>query len=229
MELTGEQIAQMTDLSAVKANDGRAEMAQLVATAQEYGCSLVTALPAQTQALLDLLGPARKIKVSGNVGFPSGGQTRLIKAAETHELLYLGVDEIDMVINIGDLISGFEAKVRDEIRGVVEAARGLPVKVILECGYLTDTQILCGCDLCIEAGAHYIKTSTGWAAGGATIETVAMIKNHVGSAIYIKASGGIRDKATVEALLQAGANRFGIGMRSFPILMQEIARANTGR
>jgi deoxyribose-phosphate aldolase len=222
MKLNCDLIAQMTDLSAVKANDGQAEIAQLMAIAQEFGCYLTTALPAQTLALLQMLGPDRSVKVSGNVGFPSGGQTSSIKVAETRELLQMGVDEIDMVINIGELISGNERFVRDEIRSVVDAASGKPVKVILECCYLADATILRGCDLCIEAKASFIKTGTGWAAGGATVENVVMIKKHVGSHIRIKASGGIRDANTIEKLLQAGADRFGIGMRSFPKIMEEI-------
>ena len=222
MNITCDLIAQMTDLSAVKANDGKAEMAQLIATAQEFGCFLVSALPAHTRTLLQRLGPDRKIKVSGNVGFPSGGQTCSIKVAETRELLQLGVDEIDMVINIGELLSGHEGTVREEIRSVVDEACGLPVKVILECCYLSEAQILRSCDLCIEAKASFIKTSTGWAAVGATVDHVAFIKKHSGGAIGIKASGGIRDMETVMNLLQAGADRLGIGMRSFPPIMREI-------
>ncbi len=227
MNLTFDFIAQRTDLSAVKANDGRAEMAQLTAIAQKYGCYLVTALPAHTPTLLQKLGPHRTIKVSGNVGFPSGGQTRSIKVAETRELVQLGVDEIDMVINIGELLAGHADAVREEIHTVVEEAPGLPVKVILECCYLNEMQILRGCDLCVEAKASFIKTSTGWAAGGATVENVALIKKHTGGAIGIKASGGIRNVETIAKLLQAGADRFGIGMRSFPPIMEEM-RAREG-
>jgi deoxyribose-phosphate aldolase len=222
VNITCSFIAQMTDLSAVKANDGREEMAQLAATAQKYGCYLATALPAHTPALLHMFEPDRKIKVSGNVGFPSGGQTTTIKAAETRELVRLGVDEIDMVINIGELLAGHVDIVRDEVRAVVEASGGLPVKVILECCYLNEAQILRGCDACVEAQASFIKTSTGWAAGGATVEDVTLIKKHTGGAVRVKASGGIRNLATIEKLLRAGADRFGIGMRSFPPIMDEI-------
>jgi deoxyribose-phosphate aldolase len=222
MKITCDSIAQMTDLSAVRANDSRVEITQLVAAAHEFGCYLVTALPAQTQTLIELLGPERKIKVSGNVGFPSGGHTRSIKIAEALELRKLGVDEIDMVLNLGELIGGNTGIVRDEIRAVVEAACGLPVKVILECCYLSDAQILSACDLCVEAQASFVKTSTGWAAGGATVENIALIKQHVGRAIGIKASGGIRDMVAIERLLQVGADRFGIGLRAYPQIMREI-------
>lgn len=228
MKLTCTDIAQMIDLSAVKAEDGEQSIRDLVACARQYHCYLVTILPAHTACTLDLLGRDRTVKVGGNVGFPSGGQTTSIKAAETRELAGMGVDEIDMVINIGHLISGHDNYVRDDIRAVVEAAQGLPVKVILECHYLTRDQILHACDLCIEARAAFVKTGTGWAPTGATFENIAFIKKHVGSALHIKASGGVHDLDTLVGMLRRGADRLGIGMRWVPRILDQVAALSAG-
>jgi deoxyribose-phosphate aldolase len=129
----------------------------------------------------------------------------------------MGCNEIDMVINIAWLISGRDDYVLQDILGVVDIAKeivpGTLVKVILECYHLSADQIHRGCDLCIEAGADFVKTGTGWAPSGATLENIALIKAHVGSAIAIKAAGGIRNKETLLEMHRLGAIRFGIGLR----------------
>jgi len=135
----------------------------------------------------------------------------------------MGCDELDMVINLGLLRSGQYQRVLDDIRGVVEVANGVPVKVILECHYLTDAEIRKGCELCIQAGAAFVKTGTGWAPTGATLENVALIKACVGDAIGIKASGGIRGLETLTEMYRRGARRFGIGLRSAPRIFEPSA------
>jgi deoxyribose-phosphate aldolase len=129
-----------------------------------------------------------------------------------------------MVINISELIAGRTDKVLDDIRAVVDACNGIPLKVILECHYLTEAQILKGCDLCIEAGANWVKTGTGWAKTGATIENISLIKAHVGDAIGVKAAGGVRDLETLLGMYLRGARRFGVGLKSgIKILEQAYA------
>jgi deoxyribose-phosphate aldolase len=222
MTLTDIEIAQMIDLSAVRADDDEQSIQALVAAACKYHCHLVTILPSHTLLVKALLRDAGQdgssILVGGNVGFPSGGQSTRIKAAETRELVHMGCEEIDMVINIAWLISGREDYVLQDILGVVDIAKeivpGTLVKVILECHHLNADQIRRGCDLCIEAGADFVKTGTGWAPTGATLENIALIKAHVGNTIAIKASGGIRDKETLLEMRRLGAERFGIGLRS---------------
>lgn len=221
MSLTNFEIAQKIDLSAVRADDGEASIRALVAAARKYHCYLVAILPSQTLLVKTLLqkefpeGPA--IAIGGNVGFPSGGQSTRIKAAETRELVHLGCNEIDTVINIAWLLSGRYDHVLQDILGVVDTAKeivpGTLVKVILECHYLTPDQIRRGCDLCIEAGADFVKTGTGWAPTGATLDNIALIKTHVGDAIRIKASGGIRTREMILEMYHLGATRFGIGLR----------------
>jgi deoxyribose-phosphate aldolase len=221
MSLSNFEIAQMIDLSAVHAEDDETSIRALVAAARQYHCHLVSILPSQTMLVKALLrevgqdGPP--IAMGGNVGFPSGGQSTRIKAAETRELVHIGCEEIDMVINIAWLRSGREDYVLQDILGVVDIAKEIVpdtlVKVILECHHLTADQIRRGCDLCIEAGADFVKTSTGWAPTGATLENIALIKAHVGDAISIKASGGIRSQTTLLEMYRLGASRFGIGRR----------------
>ena len=214
MDLPISNIAQKIDVSAVRTDSSDERVIEAVDCARKYGCYLVTVLPSQNRLLKELLQGRQTPKAGGNVGFPSGGQTTSIKVLETKELVRLGVDEIDMVINVGALISQHIPLVGDDIRAVVEAAEGKPVKVILECHYLTEDQIRTGCDLAIQAGAAFVKTGTGWAPTGATLENVALIKRHVGSAIQIKASGGVRGIETIQAMYSLGASRFGISARS---------------
>lgn len=221
MSLSNDEIAQMIDLSAVHAEDDESTIRALVTTARKYHCHLVSVLPSQTLLVKSLLSNDREgelsIAIGGNVGFPSGGQSTRIKAAETRELVQWGCNEIDMVINIAWLLSGRDDDVLHDIQGVVEAAReSIPemlIKVILECHYLTPDHIRRGCDLCIQAEADFVKTSTGWTSSGATLENIALIKAHVGNAIAIKASGGIRDRKTLLDMHRLGARRFGIGLR----------------
>lgn len=212
--LTELEIAQMVDISAVRTNSSDTRVADVVNAARKYHCYLVTILPSQTTLAKRLLEGVSSPKLGGNVGFPSGGQTTRIKATEARELVKMGVDEIDMVIDVAAHLSGRYDDVLNDIRAVVDAAQGLPVKVILECYYLNNAQIRKGCDLAITAGAAFVKTGSGWAAGGATLENVALIKQHVGDQIGIKASGGVRGLEMVHELYRRGATRFGISLES---------------
>ena len=224
MPLTSYDIAQMIDLSAVQANDGDQSLDGLVHVAKEHRCYLVTALPSQILLLKDLLKGDHDIRVGGNVGFPSGGQTTHIKIAEARELLELGCDELDVVINIAKLVSGRYDEVLDELRAVVDAAERCPVKVILECHYLSEDQIKIGCDLTITAGAAFVKTGTGWAPTGATLSNITLIKSHVGDAIKIKASGGIRDIDTLINMYRCGACRFGVSYQWAGEILKRAAK-----
>jgi deoxyribose-phosphate aldolase len=222
MNLTASEIAQMIDVSAVQANSSDTKVVDLVNCAKKYQCYLVTVLPSQTQFTRQLIGSSASPKLGGNVGFPSGGQSTRTKVYEACELVNWGVDEIDMVIDIAAQISGRSEKVYQDIHEVVEAAEGKPVKVILECHYLDENQIRSGCDMAIKAGAAFIKTGTGWAPTGATLENIALIKNHVGDAIKIKASGGIRNIGTLMGMYKLGVSRFGISTNSAIKILSSI-------
>jgi deoxyribose-phosphate aldolase len=224
MQLTIQHLASMIDLTAVRAEDDEAEVRALADAAKKYRPICVCALPGHTPLLHDLLAHEPDIHIVGAVGFPSGGNTTATKVAEAQQLLRMGCSELDMVINIGLLRSGRHQRVLNDIRGVVDVADDAPVKVILECHYLSPDQIRAGCDLCIQAGASFVKTSTGWAPTGATLENVALIKSCVGDAIAIKAAGGIRDLDTVLEMYRLGARRFGIGLNSAIKIFEECAR-----
>ena len=147
-------------------------------------------------------------------GFPLGYMETASKAAEAARLVELGCAEVDMVVNIAALLEGSDSYVRDDIKAVVNAVyeysggAGL-VKVILETGYLERAQIVTGSRLAVEAGAHFVKTSTGFGPRGASIEDVRLMRETVGSGVGVKAAGGIRDLSTALGMLAAGANRIG--------------------
>jgi deoxyribose-phosphate aldolase len=224
IELSAYDVAHLIDISAVRAENDEKMIADLVTCARKYHFLVVETLPSMTPLARELLRGSTGIKLGGNVGFPSGGQTTRIKVLETQELTSLGCTEIDVVINIGKLISpGREAEVRDDLSAVVHAAGDALVKVILECHYLTNAQILKGCDLCIEAGADFVKTGTGWTPTGATLENIALIKSHVGDAIGVKASGGVRGLQTLIEMYRRGARRFGIGMTHAMKIIDQVA------
>jgi len=218
-----QELASMMDLTAVRPDSDEAEVRALAATASQYQCLAVCTLPGFTPLMLELLADQPDIRVVGAVGFPSGGHTPRMKATEARDLLAMGCRELDMVMNIGWLRSGWAQAVLDDMRGVVEVAGQAPVKVILECHYLSEEQIRQGCELCIQAGAAFVKTSTGWAPTGATPENVALIKACVGDAIAIKAAGGIRSLAALEEMYRLGARRFGIGLSSALHIFEECA------
>ncbi len=149
------------------------------------------------------------IPVAAVVGFPLGANSWEIKAAETRDVVSQGAREIDMVINIGALKNGDYRCVYREIEAVVRAAGGSIVKVILETALLTNDEKVAACILAKAAGAAFVKTSTGFGPGGATVEDVALMRRIVGPEMGVKASGGIRDTATARAMIAAGATRLG--------------------
>ena len=145
------------------------------------------------------------------VGFPLGAMITSAKAFEAAEAVKAGADEIDMVINIGALKDKNWEFVKNDIQEVVEAARPALVKVIIETCLLTEEEKIKACQLSPEAGAAFVKTSTGFSSGGATVEDVTLMKKTVGSNLQVKASGGIRTPEFAEQLLHAGADRLGVG------------------
>lgn len=149
------------------------------------------------------------VKVCTVIGFPLGANTKTVKAFEAKEAVDNGADEVDMVLNIGALKSGDEAMVLEDMKAVREAAKDAVVKVILETCLLTDEEKKKACALAKEAGLDFVKTSTGFSTAGATVEDVKLMRNAVGDTMGVKASGGIRDTKTAEAMIAAGASRIG--------------------
>ena len=150
------------------------------------------------------------VKTATVIGFPLGANKTVVKALETSEAIKDGADEVDMVINIGALREGNTALVLEDIKGVVAAAAGkAKVKVIIETCYLTDEEKVTACELCIEAGADFVKTSTGMGTGGATVHDVELLAKTAKGRIKVKASGGVDNRASSYAMLHAGAERLG--------------------
>ncbi len=221
MKLPIADLARMVDLSAVKAEDNDDYINSLVSCAKRYHCIAVYSLPSRVPLVRQLLAGQQDILLGGAVGFPSGGQTTAAKVFETRELISMGCQEIDMVINISKLRSGRYDEVRDDICAVAEVCDGKPLKVILECHYLSDAQILCGCDQVVAAKADWVKTGTGWAPTGATLKNISLIKTHVGDTVGVKAAGGIRDLKTLLDMYRLGARRFGLGLKSSTKILEE--------
>jgi deoxyribose-phosphate aldolase len=160
-------------------------------------------------ALAKSLLAGTEIKVCTVIGFPLGRNLTSIKVAETEDAYALGCDEFDMVINVGRLKDGDSDFVRGEIAAVVAAARGKTVKVIIETGLLTDSEKAAATRLSCEAGAHFVKTCTGFSAGVATVEDIRLMKANVTEGVSLKASAGIRTYEDAAALIEAGADRIG--------------------
>jgi len=209
---TSRDIARMVDLSVVRAEDDETRVRALAARAREVRPCVATTLASMTPLIHKLLADLPDVGIGGNVAFPSGGCLPETKVAETRHLVAVGADEIDMVIDIGRLRSGRDQYCIDDIRGVVDAADGRAVKVIIECHHLTDDQIRKAAELCVRGGASFVKTGTGWTPTGATLENVSLIKSVVGDAVQIKASGGIRSLDILVEMYRRGARRFGLGL-----------------
>jgi deoxyribose-phosphate aldolase len=212
VKLTAEKIASLIDISAVRAHHGESEIRAMVESAKRYRFCAVHVLPCWMPLLRQLLAESPHILAGAPVGFPGGGHRTEIKMAEARMLIADGVQEMDVMLNVGKLRSGDCHYVEDEIRAIVGTAGKVPVKVIIEAPLLSHDEILTACDICVNAGASFIKTSTGWVADGSTLPVIRLIKAHVGQAIKIKAAGGIRDVQTVIAMYRLGVARFGINL-----------------
>lgn len=177
--------------------------------AMEYNFMAVCVNPYYVSLCKEILKES-DVKVATVIGFPLGANTKEIKAFETTNAIDDGADEIDMVINIGALKDQDYMIVKEDILSVVEVAKGKAiVKVIIETSLLTNEEKTKACELALEAGANFVKTSTGFSSGGATIEDVKLMKSIVGEKLQVKASGGIRDLETARKMIEAGASRLG--------------------
>ena len=206
--LPPKQFAQLIDHTCVKPCAGQREIAQLCDEARRFGFAAVSVNPVWTSYCAKRLEGSR-VRINACIGFPLGASTAHIKVEETREAVKNGATEIDMVINIGALTSGFPDFVEREIAAVVRAADERPVKVILETGYLSKENKVQVCEMSIRAGAAYVKTATGFGPSGATLEDVALMRQVVGDKLGVKAAGGIRTYMDAVSMLEAGATRIG--------------------
>ena len=226
MALSKNEIARMIDLSCVQAQSSITEISEMVELAKQTNCICCFAMPAYTKQLVEMLADYPEIKVGGVVGFPSGGVTTDIKVAEAKQLVEFGVDELDMVLNLGKLRAGDFDFVARDIAAVKKVAGQIPLKVILECHWLNDEEIVKACEICVQAGAAYVKTSTGWAPTGATEQNISLMKKTVGDLAKVKAAGGVRTLETLEKLHALGAVRFGLSAKSAAGIFAELESRN---
>ncbi len=198
----------MIDHTLLKPDASRDKINILCQEALEFQFASVCVNPRYVALAADEL-KGSSVKVCTVVGFPLGATTTLMKMMETRDALANGAQEIDMVLPVGSLKEGNYADVYRDISSVVEAAGCYLVKVILETSLLTKEEIVRGCILAKMAGADFVKTSTGFGGGGATVEDIALMRRVVGADMGVKASGGVRDRAAAVAMVEAGANRIG--------------------
>ena len=228
MLLTAQDFAKMIDLSCVRTWSNRADIEEMVNAAITFGFGQVSVLQCYIPYTRQLLAGHEGIRVVGNVSFPSGSDSTTIKVAQAQEMLSAGCDEIDMVMNIGRLKSGELIEVEEDVKAVARAVAPLPLKVIIEIMYLTHPQVEQACRICVDCGAVFVKTGTGWANRGTTLEDVKLVKSFVGERINIKASGGIRDLTTLLEMYRAGARRFGVNLKSGIEIVQQAIAAGDG-
>ncbi len=208
MKITKEQLAGMIDHSLLRPQSTREELKKLCNEAIEHHFLAVCVNPIHVADAAVLLKGETPL-VCSVVGFPFGTHTPAAKAAETEEVIRLGAREVDTVLCVGALKEGRNTEVKADITAVVRAAAGCPVKVIIETCYLTEEEKIRACLLAVEAGAAFVKTSTGYGSAGATTIDVLLMRKTVGGRIGVKAAGGIRTLADALAMIEAGASRIG--------------------
>lgn len=204
-----DNISSMIDHTLLKAETTKEMIEKLCSEAIEYHFKAVCINPTYVEYCANLLKNS-DVKVATVIGFPLGANTKEVKVFETTDAINNGAEEIDMVINIGALKDRDYNKVKDDIEAVINASKGKAiVKVIIETCLLTEEEKIKACELSMEAGADFVKTSTGFSTGGATIEDVKLMKSVVGDRFEVKASGGVRDLQTAKNMIDAGATRLG--------------------
>lgn len=202
-------LAQYIDHTLLKPDATEAELVKLCEEAREHGFFSVCINPCNIAKAKELLA-GTETKVCTVVGFPLGQMTTEAKSYETKEAVFLGADEIDMVINVGKLKDQDYEYVLEDIRAVVLAASGKLTKVIIETCLLTDEEKVKACELSVDAGADFVKTSTGFSKSGAKKEDIALMRKTVGPDLGVKASGGIRTLADAMTMIENGATRLGL-------------------
>ena len=210
MDYTYKDIATMIDHSLLNPTLTDKELEQGCRLGLEYECGSVCIMPYYLDRCAEILRGS-PVKASTTIGFPHGGHTTTIKAAEARRALDDGAEELDMVVNISKVLSGDWDYVRGDIHAVIDLAhaRGQKVKVIFENCYLKDDQKIRLCEICGELGADWVKTSTGYGSGGATIEDLKLMRAHSPARVQVKAAGGIRDLDKLLEVRALGVTRVG--------------------
>lgn len=217
------KLAAEIDVSCVQAFHTLEEIDEMIEIAKKYRFAAVFTLPAFSAHVAERLKDCKEIHTGGVVSFPGGGDTIEQKKRQAKELWETGCEEIDMVMNLTAFKSREFSWVKEELTAVREEIPAAIFKVIIEAPHLTETEIRQAVDLCVEARADYVKTSTGWYPEyPSTVEQVRIMSEESAGQIGIKAAGGIRTLATVRAMQEAGCGRFGLGIKSAKNLMESM-------
>lgn len=221
-------VARLIDHTLLRPEATAAQVVQLCEEARHFRVAAVCVNPVHV-ALAAAKLRRTSVRVATVVGFPLGASLSATKRFEATEAIRRGATELDMVLNIGALKAGERKLVRDDIRAVTRTAHaaGVLVKVILETALLTEKEKVLACELALAAGADFVKTSTGFGGGGATVADVALMRRVVGNRAGVKASGGIRTAADVTAMIEAGASR--IGASSSVAILRELGAPAPGK
>ena len=203
-----EKLAKMIDHTNLKPDATLKDIEKLCDEAKKYNFASVCVNPANVQYAVQLLEKT-DVNVCTVIGFPLGANTSKIKFFEASNSYEIGASELDMVMNIGALKSGFEEDVKQDIKSVVVGSKDAVVKVIIETALLEEDEIIKACEIIKESGADFVKTSTGFGYPGATVEDIKLIRKTVGSSLNIKASGGIKNLKNALDMIKAGATRIG--------------------
>lgn len=204
-----EELAKFIDHTILKPEARKEQVESICKEAAQYGFASVCINPSYVSLASDML-KGSSVKVCTVIGFPLGATTSAVKSFETVDAINNGAHEVDMVINIGKLKDKDYDYVKSDIKAVVDAAKGKALtKVIIETCLLTDEEKVMACKLAKEAGADFVKTSTGFSTGGATPEDIKLMRDTVGSEMGVKASGGVRNYKDAIAVVEAGASRIG--------------------
>jgi deoxyribose-phosphate aldolase len=222
--LTIQEAAKIIDISAVRTQHCKKDIEELVQLAKKYRFINVHVLPCWVSTLAPMLKEVEGVYVGSPVGFPSGAHTTGTKLCEARQLIKDGVEEMDIVMNVGKFKSGDYGYVGNELKKLVNEAKGKALtKVIIETNVLTDEEMLKACELVKESGANFVKTGTGWIPGNVNMDRMKKLKACCGHDIKLKAAGGIHSLADFMALYEMGVDRMGINTKSAMEIVETLA------
>jgi len=213
--MTSTQAARLIDISAVRTHHSLSDIKEMVDIARRYRFINVHTLPCWTKTVSEMLKDDPDIRVGAPVGFPGGGHKTKVKMLEAEQLIEDGVQEMDIVMNVGKFKNREFSYVIGELKQIIALTpESVLVKVIIELNCLDDSEIADACNIVIDSGADFLKTGTGWVPGDANIDRIARIKDLTRGKVQVKAAGGIRTREEFDKLLSLGVERFGINIMS---------------
>lgn len=223
MKLTQHDIARTLDISALKIDTSYQDLVDMVEACKKFdiGCAFIWA---GFSADLGKMLKGTNTEFGTSLSFPSGQEITEAKVEQARYFMSLGADQIDMVMNVGFLKSGFYDRVHDDVMAVRRATKGFSLKVIIEAMLLSDEQIVKACEIVRDCGCDYVKSGTGFQSAPTTLHHVALMKKTVGSRCRVKAAGGVRDVDTLVKMYALGVSRFGIGMASALKILEQAAQ-----